>query len=60
MDIGYWRTEEEETNMSNNPLPGWYEGKKKECDRCGFIFPLSRLITQNGLQLCPDCLDEEE
>ncbi|MCD4785371.1 MAG: hypothetical protein K8T10_16250 [Candidatus Eremiobacteraeota bacterium] len=44
--------------MSN--LPGWYDGKKKECDRCGFIFPLSQLKQQNGLLLCEKCYDNVE
>jgi len=42
-----------------NPLPGWYKGKKKECDRCGFVFPLSDLTRQKGLLVCEKCLDQE-
>ena len=45
--------------MSKNQFPGWYEGKKKECDRCGFVYPLVKLISQDGLKLCPKCADEE-
>lgn len=34
-----------------------------KCDRCGFSWPESRLVTQKGLRLCPhhvDRLDVEE
>ena len=42
-----------------NQLPGWYDGKKRECDRCGFVFALDDLIQQDGLWLCSNCLDED-
>lgn len=43
-----------------NQLPPWYKGKKKECDRCSFVYPLSELRRQDGLLLCEKCLDRKK
>ena len=32
--------------------------KNKNCDRCGFTYHEKELSQQEGLWLCPNCLDE--
>lgn len=32
----------------------------KECDRCGFDWPVSELYYQDGLWVCKECLDDPE
>jgi len=44
--------------MSNTP--GWYKGQLKECERCGFDYPIRDLTKQGGLLLCDKCLDEDD
>jgi len=43
-----------------NQLPPWYKGQKKECERCGFVYPIDKLISQDGLLVCKKCLDEPD
>ena len=36
----------------NNRITGQ---KWKECDRCGFDWPVNKLYYQNGAWVCPKC-----
>lgn len=30
------------------------------CDRCGFAYPKTKLIQEDGLELCSQCIDKEQ
>jgi hypothetical protein len=46
--------------MRTYPKNRWVAGaKKRECDRCGFDFLDTELLTEErtGLKVCPQCYD---
>ena len=41
----------------NNVVTG---EKWQECDRCGFDFPKKERVSQDGLKVCPKCVDVKD